>query len=179
MKLLSLSIHYKISLWQLAKGTIILVLLFSLFGSTNQIVLAASDIVGPPNPFTTFLPFVGGPPAYYVSPTGSDQNPGTISLPWKTIQKAANSAVPGSTIYIRGGTYNERVNLINRRNTSGAYITIINYPGESVILDGTGIGVQYGEGLIHHPEIRLHPDFGFKSTTLQWFRNLCLLLNQY
>ena len=85
--------------------------------------------------------------SYFVSTSGSDQNPGTIEQPWKTIQKAANSLVGGETLYIRGGTYNEQVNLAYRDNSSGSYSTFINFPGESVILDGTGIDIQHGEGL--------------------------------
>ncbi|TKI80214.1 DUF5123 domain-containing protein, partial [Bacillus cereus] len=37
---------------------------------------------------------------YYVSPTGNDLNPGTLDQPFATIQKAANVAKEGSTIYI-------------------------------------------------------------------------------
>ncbi|ATC64553.1 hypothetical protein CMV30_11640 [Nibricoccus aquaticus] len=41
----------------------------------------------------------------YVSPTGTDANPGTISAP-TTLTAAIAEAVPGDTIYLRGGTYN-------------------------------------------------------------------------
>jgi len=103
---------------------------------------------------TIFLPLIfKSPPAgYYVSTTGSDSNPGSFLLPWKTIQKAANTAKGGETVYIRGGTYNQRVVLSKRGNTSGPYITFSNYPGETVILDGTGIAIQYGFGLFHVEE---------------------------
>ena len=86
---------------------------------------------------------------YYVSLSGSDQNPGTLSQPWRTIQKAANSMAPGGIVYIRGGTYNERVSVVNRSNTTGYYTTFVNYPGENVILYGAGIAIQYGYGLFH------------------------------
>ena len=42
---------------------------------------------------------------YYVAPTGSDSNPGTIDKPFATIQKGADTAVAGDTVYLRGGTY--------------------------------------------------------------------------
>ena len=67
---------------------------------------------------------------YYVSTSGSDNNAGTLSKPWRTIQKAANVAVGGDTVLIRGGTYNERVDLTDRGNSSGPYITFKSYPGE-------------------------------------------------
>ena len=114
---------------------------------------------------------------YYVdSINGSDANSGTSkSTPWLTIQHAANTVVAGATVYIRGGTYNERVNLYYRNNTTGPYITFINYPGESVILDGTGIDIQYGEGLFHIKKTDYIRVSGLKIQTLQWCRNLCCL----
>ncbi len=49
---------------------------------------------------------------YYVSPTGSDSNPGTLSAPFQTITKARdvvrmiNSNMTGDIyIYLRGGNY--------------------------------------------------------------------------
>jgi parallel beta-helix repeat protein len=99
---------------------------------------------------TIYLPLIlQKPTVFYVSKNGSDQNPGSIDQPWKTIQKAANTLVAGDTVYIRGGTYNERVNLVNRNNGANSYITFVNYPGESVILNGNGIAIQYGFGLFH------------------------------
>lgn len=48
------------------------------------------------------------PPAaegLFVSTSGSDGNPGTISAPLRTLQRAAAIARAGSTVWIRGGTY--------------------------------------------------------------------------
>jgi len=42
---------------------------------------------------------------YYVATTGSDSNAGTMAAPFATLQKGANVAVAGDTVYIRGGTY--------------------------------------------------------------------------
>ena len=42
---------------------------------------------------------------YYVSPTGSDSNPGTIGAPFKTIQKAADVVDAGSVVHVAPGTY--------------------------------------------------------------------------
>ena len=41
---------------------------------------------------------------YYVSPTGSNTNPGTLSAPFATLQWAHDVANPGDTIYMRGGS---------------------------------------------------------------------------
>jgi parallel beta-helix repeat protein len=86
-------------------------------------------------------------PAYYVSTSGKDSNPGTFADPWRTIQHAANVMIGGDTVFIRAGTYNERVALEYKDNSAGPTITFASYHGEEAILDGTGIDIQYGEGL--------------------------------
>jgi len=43
---------------------------------------------------------------YYVSPTGSDSNPGTSAAPFLTIQHAANVVNPGDMVIVQDGTYN-------------------------------------------------------------------------
>jgi len=78
------------------------------------------------------------PPAYYVSTTGNDGNPGTIDKPWRTIQHAAEAVVAGDTAYIRGGTYNEQVRIVTSGNAAEGYITFAAYPGETPVIDGTG-----------------------------------------
>lgn len=44
---------------------------------------------------------------FYVSPNGADSNAGTQSAPWRTIQKALNTASSGHTVVVLGGTYPE------------------------------------------------------------------------
>jgi uncharacterized repeat protein (TIGR01451 family) len=78
---------------------------------------------------------------YYVAPTGNDSGPGTISQPWQTIQKAAQTMVVGDTVYIRSGTYREQVVPKNSGSPAG-YITYAAYPGETPILDGSGISLR-------------------------------------
>lgn len=78
---------------------------------------------------------------YYVSPTGNDLNPGTLDRPFATIQKAANVAKEGSTIYIRGGIYNQKVR-VTHSGVSGAPITFQNYQDEKVILDGSTVKLE-------------------------------------
>ena len=63
---------------------------------------------------------------YYVDGlAGSDSNPGTQSLPWKTIQKAANTLRAGDTVIVNAGTYNERVNITTYSGSSGSLISFI------------------------------------------------------
>src|SRR5438034_257177 len=77
--------------------------------------------------------------AFYVSTTGNDANSGSSGSPWRTIQQAANAAQPGDTIYVYGGTYNEAVTINVSGNSSAGYITFRSYPGQTVIVDGTGV----------------------------------------
>lgn len=83
--------------------------------------------------------------AHYVSTSGNDANPGTSSSPWRTIQHAANVAIAGDTVYVRGGTYNESVTINVSGTASGGYITFQNYPGETAIVDGTGLTPASGQ----------------------------------
>ncbi|RDU23956.1 right-handed parallel beta-helix repeat-containing protein [Anaerosacchariphilus polymeriproducens] len=75
----------------------------------------------------------------YVSKNGSDSNKGTKRKPYKSFKRAISKLRPGDTLVIRKGTYKEPLNLL-LNGKKNAYITIRNYPGEKVILDGTGKG---------------------------------------
>jgi hypothetical protein len=87
--------------------------------------------------------------AFYVSTNGNDANSGTITSPWRTIQHAANVALAGDNIHIRGGTYNESVTINVSGSASGGYITFQSYSGETAIVDGTGLTVSGETGLIN------------------------------
>lgn len=75
------------------------------------------------------------------APTGNDLNPGTLDQPFATIQKADNVAKEGSTIYIRGGVYNQKVR-VTQSGASGAPITFQNYQNEKVILDSSKVKLE-------------------------------------
>jgi len=87
---------------------------------------------------------------YYVSTTGSDSNPGTLAAPFATLQKGADTAVAGDTVWIRGGTY-----TITTPKTSGAGIQLSKsgtsdtnrikywaYPGETPLFDFTNMTIS-------------------------------------
>ncbi|MDP1759858.1 MAG: T9SS type A sorting domain-containing protein [Candidatus Woesebacteria bacterium] len=79
---------------------------------------------------------------YYVSTSGNNANAGTsIALAWQTVQRALDSATPGSTVYILSGTYNEKTTL-GVSGTLSNPITFRNYNSDVVIIDGTGITLQ-------------------------------------
>lgn len=106
--------------------------------------------------------------AFFVSKSGNDANPGTEAAPWKTIQKAANTLQAGQTVYVKAGTYNERVTLKNS-GSSGNYITYTNYPGDSVIIDGTGIDWGYSWGTLLNVNSRHYIKInGFRVINSRW-----------
>lgn len=72
---------------------------------------------------------------YYVSPSGSDRNPGTLAAPFRTIQKAANIMVAGDRCYIRAGIYRETVTPAHS-GTKTAPITFEPYKSEVVTISG-------------------------------------------
>jgi hypothetical protein len=91
----------------------------------------------------------------FVATTGDDRNPGTIDAPWRTIQKAMDSAPRGATVNIRAGTYRELLRM-NVSGAPGSPITFQPYgfagspscgghtgatcPGERVVLDYASLG---------------------------------------
>jgi hypothetical protein len=85
---------------------------------------------------------------YFVSKKGSDNNPGTIGSPWLTIQHAANSVSAGATVYVFAGVYNESVNFPSS-GIASAPIVFQSYPGQTAVIDGTGLPVNGAQGLIN------------------------------
>ena len=67
---------------------------------------------------------------YYIDGSnGSDSNPGTLTLSWKTLSKANSTLTAGDIVYIRAGTYREQICPKNS-GSSGNYITYQRYPGD-------------------------------------------------
>ncbi|MGC5773990.1 DUF5123 domain-containing protein [Paenibacillus pabuli] len=85
---------------------------------------------------------------YYISPQGNDMNNGTLQTPWKTLQHAADHAIPGSTVYLREGVYHQKVKITRSGNSSAKPTLFSSYPQEKAIIDGEGLSVRGIEGLI-------------------------------
>jgi hypothetical protein len=77
----------------------------------------------------------------HVSLSGDDSNPGSAEFPWRTVQKAANSTLPGDVVNLHAGTYAERVTFSNRGSASGDPIVFRKNPGDTgaVILSQSGV----------------------------------------
>lgn len=71
-------------------------------------------------------------PTYYVAINGNDVNPGTSTLPFKTITKGASVLHPGDSLYVHSGTYNESFNRTIPSGTSWTTpVTISAVPGDT------------------------------------------------
>lgn len=72
----------------------------------------------------------------YVSPSGSDLNPGTFELPFRNLSKAVSLAGPDTLIYLRGGIYFDSLTIrLNKTGQADKRIKVWAYPGEFPILD--------------------------------------------
>ena len=106
--------------------------------------------------FATLLLAAGsasaGATSYYVDgghPLADDENPGTISLPWATIQHGLSVAVAGDSILVRDGIYRESLETVRSGDPANGPITLSAHEDERPILDGTGIGTSVGMRVTH------------------------------
>ncbi len=80
---------------------------------------------------------------YHVDPSkGNDSNPGSFSMPWRSINKANSTLKPGDTVFLRAGTHTQTIAPANS-GSSGAYITYRNHPQDpkwSAIITNSGVG---------------------------------------
>lgn len=82
---------------------------------------------------------------YYVATDGDDSAAGTLEAPWRTIQHAAETVAAGDNVLIRGGTYEERIEIKVSGSTSAGSVTFQPYGDESAILDGTTLTAPDGD----------------------------------
>jgi hypothetical protein len=92
-----------------------------------QVVITVAEVVSVAGAFGSNL---GVLQAAYASPAGSDANPGTFLLPFRTAQMCASSLAPGGTCYLRQGSYAETV-------TPNSNTTITAFDNEAVTIDGS------------------------------------------
>lgn len=84
----------------------------------------------------------------------SDSNPGTLDLPWLTIQHASEIMAAGDTVYIRDGIYHEHVRTEHSGNPNG-YIVFSAYKDETPVIDGTGVQESQNGFIIDQSYIKL------------------------
>jgi len=74
---------------------------------------------------------------YHVSASGNDKNDGSLSNPFKTINFAAQLAVPGDVITVHTGTYREWVNPARGGESETKRIIYQAAKGEKVVITGS------------------------------------------
>src|SRR3954453_18548188 len=95
-------------------------------GTARAASTAGSAAVG-----TASYPVPAG--AVFVSPAGADAGTGAAAAPVRTLTRALALTPAGGTIVMRGGVYHESLTVTKT-------VTIQNYPGETVWLDGAEEG---------------------------------------
>jgi Ca2+-binding RTX toxin-like protein len=71
---------------------------------------------------------------FYVGPTGSDSNPGTLQRPWRTITRANQTLQPGDTVFIMNGEYRGQRIAPANSGTPDNYITYSAYLNDTPVL---------------------------------------------
>ncbi|MEO1396563.1 MAG: LamG-like jellyroll fold domain-containing protein [Cyanobacteria bacterium J06634_5] len=77
---------------------------------------------------------------FFVAPSGSDDNAGTLDAPFATLTKANDAVQAGDTIYMRGGTYKPAIDKIIKLTKSGTQenpIRLFAYKDERPVIDGS------------------------------------------
>src|SRR5262245_28701195 len=81
------------------------------------------------------MPIAAWGTEFYVAPNGSDENPGSVDKPFRTLNHGVKPLKPGETLVARAGVYRESLIYNIPPGTSWeAPVTLKAYPGEKVIL---------------------------------------------
>src|SRR5262245_62740778 len=86
--------------------------------------------------FVFYLPVSTDAASFFVATTGSDSNPGSSALPWRTLQKAVDTVAAGDTILVRSGTYAGC--RIGRSGRADAVFTLAAEAGANVLINTPG-----------------------------------------
>ena len=73
-------------------------------------------------------------PTYWVATDGDDSASGTADEPWATLQHAADTVPAGATVFVRGGTYEQRVEITCLRRARAGRSRSRAAPGDAVVL---------------------------------------------
>jgi len=68
-------------------------------------------------------------------PDASDQNPGSVAEPWRTIARANRTLVAGDTVYIKAGTYrDDTIAPVHSGTSEDGRITYRSYGDDTVVI---------------------------------------------
>ncbi len=76
------------------------------------------------------------------APDADDANPGTEERPFKTVQRAADAAKPGDTVFVMAGQYDERVK-VTAGGTEGKPVAFVAMPRRSATVGGFDLEADY------------------------------------
>jgi parallel beta-helix repeat protein len=116
---------------------------------------AASPILPGPDAVLYGAPYYTCKTNYYVSTTGSDDNPGTQQSPWRTLQHANDSGpVAGECINVEKGTYASGVLISHGGNlaSSTGYVVYRCTTMDACIVTDVGAGGQNGSFVWNYSE---------------------------
>ena len=126
---------------------------------------------------------------YYVSPDGSNSDPGTFDQPWQTFKYAQSRLSAGDTLYLREGTYFETTTVyMSVRGTAQAPITFQSYPGEHAVISGAEpyfMTAPNSEWVLVDPSINLYrtvrtfTDYGENLFPRAWLMNEKISIIRY
>ena len=104
---------------------------------------------------------------WYIAPTGNDTTGnGSSGNPWKSITRADQSALPGNTVIIRGGTYSCNQEITNGGSAAGGYILYRAASGETPVFDCSDPLYVVPNSGNHFVPVSGHP--GVYSTSLSY-----------
>ena len=107
-------------------------------------------------------------PALFVAPGGRDSNPGTERRPFATVAHALRKLRAGDRLFVRGGTYAERVKVNVAPGRPDAPVLVSNFPGERPLVKGQlwignpsywtirGLNVTWAQGNPNEPMARIY-----------------------
>jgi predicted GH43/DUF377 family glycosyl hydrolase len=114
-----------------------------------------------------------GQTTWYVHPDGSDENSGSLLLPFGTIQYAINVATDGDTILVAAGTYTENLSITETLTLRGGYTMSgtlwLPSTGETIV-DGSGSQIVEGDwdGTSVHMSTVISADGMYKMWYAGW-----------
>jgi len=155
----------------------------------NSVTITATSVTDPSASASAAVTITPTPSAdFFVSPSGSDSNPGTFAQPFATIGRAQtgvrgilNGRTSSVVVMVREGTYylTQPLSFTSADSgTPGVEISWQNYPGEAPVISGgeritnwtqgsgnqwtasLPAGTQYFEQLFYNGERRLRPRIG-------------------
>lgn len=102
---------------------------------------SAREVKGIPN-----MPPASAGRTLYVAPAGDDENDGTRSAPFRTLERATLALKPGDTLLVRGGTYEQNLVIAasagHASGEPGRSIAVRAFPGEHPVLKAQATGTR-------------------------------------